>query len=36
MAHKKLVYLNSNQMELYLNKKHLNKNDADDWLCWWS
>lgn len=27
---KKFVYLNSNQMELYLNKKHLNKNDVDD------
>lgn len=27
---KKFVYLNSNQMELYLNKKHLNKDDVDD------
>lgn len=27
---KKFVYLNSNQMELYLNKKHLNKEDVDD------
>ena len=29
-GNKKFVYLNSNQMELYLNKKHLNKNDVDD------
>ena len=27
---KKFVYLDSNQMELYLNKKHLNKDDVDD------
>lgn len=27
---KKFVYLNSNQMELYLNKKHLNIDDVDD------
>lgn len=27
---KKFVYLNSNQMELYLNKKHLNKDDVHD------
>lgn len=27
---KKFVYLNSNQMKLYLNKKHLNKDDVDD------
>ena len=27
---KKFVYLNSNQMELYLNRKHLNKDDVDD------
>ena len=27
---KKFVYLNSNQMELYLNKKHLKKDDVDD------
>ena len=27
---KKFVYLDSNQMELYLNKKHLNKDDFDD------
>ena len=29
-GNKKFVYLNSNQMELYLNKKHLNKDDVDD------
>ena len=28
---KKFVYLDSNQMELYLNKKHLNKDDVDDY-----
>ena len=28
---KKFVYLDSNQMELYLNKKHLNKDDDDDY-----
>lgn len=27
---KKFVYLDSNQMELYLNKKHLKKDDVDD------
>ena len=27
---KKFVYLDSNQMELYLNKKYLNKDDVDD------
>lgn len=27
---KKFVYLDSNQIELYLNKKHLNKDDVDD------
>lgn len=27
---KKFVYLDSNQMELYLNEKHLNKDDVDD------
>ena len=29
-GNKKFVYLDSNQMELYLNKKHLNKDDVDD------
>ena len=29
-GNKKFVYLNSNQMELYLNRKHLNKDDVDD------
>ena len=29
-GNKKFVYLDSNQMELYLNKKHLKKDDVDD------